>query len=52
LDIGADDYIVKPFDYRELSQRVRYWISVKKEVEERLSEIKHLENMNSSNLKG
>jgi DNA-binding response OmpR family regulator len=44
LDIGADDYIVKPFDYRELSQRVRYWISVKKEVEERLSEIKHLEH--------
>jgi signal transduction histidine kinase len=44
LDTGADDYIVKPFDYRELLQRVRYWISVKREVEERLHEIRHLEH--------
>jgi signal transduction histidine kinase len=44
LDIGADDYIAKPFDYRELSQRVRYWTAVKIEVEERLREIKHLEH--------
>jgi len=44
LDTGADDYIVKPFDYRELLQRVKYWISVKREVEERLSEIQHLEH--------
>ena len=44
LGIGADDYIAKPFDYRELSQRVRYWTAVKREVEERLKEIQHLEH--------
>ena len=44
LDTGADDYIVKPFDYRELLQRVKYWISVKREVEERLEEIRNLEH--------
>lgn len=43
LDIGADDYIPKPFDYRELSQRVRYWRAVKMEVEERVKEIKRLQ---------
>ena len=43
LDIGADDYIPKPFDYRELSRRVRYWSAVKMEVEERVREIKRLE---------
>ncbi len=43
LDIGADDYIPKPFDYRELSRRVRYWSTVKREVEERVGEIKRLE---------
>jgi signal transduction histidine kinase len=43
LDIGADDYIPKPFDYRELSRRVRYWCTVKMEVEERVSEIRRLE---------
>jgi signal transduction histidine kinase len=44
LGIGADDYIAKPFDYRELSQRVRYWTAVRIEVEERLKEIQHLEH--------
>jgi len=43
LSIGADDYIAKPFDYRELSQRVKHWVAVKMEVEQRLSEIKQLE---------
>jgi signal transduction histidine kinase len=43
LDIGADDYIAKPFDYRELSRRVRYWSTVKMEVEERVKQIKRLE---------
>jgi signal transduction histidine kinase len=43
LDIGADDYIPKPFDYRELSRRVRYWSTVKREVEERVRKIKRLE---------
>ncbi len=43
LDVGADDYIPKPFDYRELSHRVRYWTSVKMEVEERVGKIKRLE---------
>jgi len=43
LDVGADDYIPKPFDYRELSPRVRYWAAVKMEVEERVRQIKRLE---------
>jgi len=43
LDVGADDYIPKPFDYRELSPRVRYWAAVKMEVEERVRKIKRLE---------
>ncbi|MEA3359496.1 MAG: response regulator [Thermodesulfobacteriota bacterium] len=43
LDFGADDYITKPFDYRELSQRVKYWVAVKVEVEDRLNKIRQLE---------
>jgi two-component system NtrC family sensor kinase len=43
LDVGADDYIPKPFDYRELSRRVDYWSTVKKEVDERVSQIRRLE---------
>lgn len=34
LDIGADDYVPKPFDYRELSARVRSLLT-KKETSER-----------------
>lgn len=29
LDIGADDYIAKPFDYKELSARVRSLLKIK-----------------------
>lgn len=29
LDIGADDYIAKPFDYKELSARVRSLLTIK-----------------------
>jgi signal transduction histidine kinase len=43
LDVGADDYIPKPFDYRELSRRVGYWSTVKREVDERVSQIRRLE---------
>ena len=43
LDVGADDYIPKPFDYRELSRRVGYWSMVKREVDERVSQIRRLE---------
>jgi signal transduction histidine kinase len=43
LDVGADDYIPKPFDYRELSRRVDYWSTVKREVDERVSQIRRLE---------
>lgn len=41
LDIGADDYMAKPFDYKELSARVRSLLSIKathaKKVEEEKS---------------
>jgi len=43
LDVGADDYIPKPFDYRELSRRVGYWMTVKREVDERVRQIRRLE---------
>ncbi|MCX7725157.1 MAG: response regulator [Thermodesulfovibrio sp.] len=33
LDIGADDYVPKPFDYRELSARVRSLIARKEKAE-------------------
>ena len=34
LDIGADDYVPKPFDYRELSARIRSLLA-KKEISEK-----------------
>ncbi len=38
LDIGADDYVPKPFDYRELSARVRSLITKKQTAERAIEE--------------
>lgn len=40
LDIGADDYVPKPFDYRELSARVRSLITRKETAEKVIEEEK------------
>jgi len=40
LDIGADDYLAKPFDYTELSARIRSLLSTKAEHEKKLEEEK------------
>jgi len=36
LDIGADDYMSKPFDYKELSARVRSLLSIKATHEKKI----------------
>jgi two-component system sensor histidine kinase/response regulator len=40
LDIGADDYMGKPFDYKELSARVRSLLSIKATHEKKVEEEK------------
>jgi two-component system, sensor histidine kinase and response regulator len=40
LDIGGDDYLAKPFDYKELVTRIRSLISMKVEREKLLKEEK------------
>lgn len=40
LDIGADDYMAKPFDYKELSARVRSLLSIKETHEKKAAEEK------------
>lgn len=40
LNIGADDYMAKPFDYKELSARVRSLLSIKATHEKKVEEEK------------
>ncbi len=40
LDIGADDYMAKPFDYKELSARVRSLLSIRATHEKKVVEEK------------
>jgi two-component system sensor histidine kinase/response regulator len=40
LDIGADDYLSKPFDYKELSARIRSLLSMKAAHEKKVEEEK------------
>lgn len=44
LDIGADDYVPKPFDYRELSARIRSLLT-RKETAERVIEEEKTESV-------
>ncbi len=44
LDIGADDYVPKPFDYRELSARIRSLL-IKKETAEKIIEEERTESI-------
>ncbi len=37
FDVGADDYIPKPFDIRELESRIRNLIAIRKKLQEKFS---------------
>ncbi|MEO8231690.1 MAG: two-component regulator propeller domain-containing protein [Ignavibacteriota bacterium] len=42
LEIGADDYLTKPFDIKELQVRIKNLISIRKKLQEKYSKIQNL----------
>jgi signal transduction histidine kinase/ligand-binding sensor domain-containing protein/DNA-binding response OmpR family regulator len=50
LQIGADDYLTKPFDIKELQIRIENLISIRKKLQEKYSENIFIEKQNKKKL--